>query len=54
MFADLTRAGLVEAKLWQSSAPWIDSVRAVRPYWLVRTLTAIPISAGFAALLVTG
>ena len=47
MVADLTIAGLVEAQVWQSSAPWIDSVRAVRSYWLVRTLSGLPILAGF-------
>jgi len=52
MFVDLTVAGLVEARLWQSSAPWLDSVRAARPYWIVRTLSAVPIAAGFVALLV--
>jgi cbb3-type cytochrome oxidase subunit 1 len=52
MVSDLTLAGLVEARLWQSAAPWLDSVRAVRPYWLVRSLSAVPIAAGFVALLV--
>jgi cbb3-type cytochrome oxidase cytochrome c subunit/cytochrome c553 len=47
MVADLTIAGLVEAQVWQSSAPWIDSVRAVASYWLVRTLSGLPILAGF-------
>jgi cytochrome c oxidase cbb3-type subunit I/II len=47
MVADLTIAGLVEAQVWQSSAPWIDSVRAVGSYWLVRTLSGVPILAGF-------
>src|SRR5579864_6520632 len=47
MVADLTIAGLVEAQVWQSSAPWIDSVRAVGSYWLVRTLSGFPILAGF-------
>ncbi|MHB8215761.1 MAG: cbb3-type cytochrome c oxidase subunit I [Candidatus Sulfotelmatobacter sp.] len=47
MVADLTIAGLVEGQVWQSSAPWIDSVRAVESYWLVRTLTGLPILAGF-------
>src|SRR5579863_3000218 len=52
MVTDLTAAGLVEARLWRSVAPWLDSVRAARPFWLVRTLTAIPITAGFVMLLV--
>lgn len=47
MVADLTIAGLVEAQVWQSSAPWIDSVRAVESYWMVRTLSGLPILAGF-------
>jgi cytochrome c oxidase cbb3-type subunit 1 len=51
MVTDLTVAGLAEARLWQSAAPWLDSVRAARPFWLVRTLSAIPITAGFVALL---
>src|SRR5882757_6018371 len=57
MITDLTIAGLVEAQVWQSSAPWIDSVRAVGSYWLVRTLSGLPILAGFLlfwASLVTG
>jgi cytochrome c oxidase cbb3-type subunit 1 len=49
MVVDLTVAGLVEARLWQSSAPWLDSVRAARPYWLLRSLSAIPLVAGFIA-----
>lgn len=51
MVTDLTAAGLTEARVWQSAAPWLDSVRAARPFWLVRTLSAIPITAGFVALL---
>src|SRR6201998_3174819 len=47
MIADLTIAGLVEAQVWQSSAPWIDSVRAVASYWFVRTFSGLPILAGF-------
>src|SRR6266404_5385744 len=57
MVTDLTIAGLVEAQVWQSSAPWIDSVRAVASYWLVRTLSGLPILTGFVLFwisLVTG
>ena len=50
MVAALTAAGIVEARLWQAETPWLDSVRAARPFWLLRTLSAIPITAGFAAL----
>ena len=51
MVSDLTIAGLVEARTWQSAAPWLDSVRAARSFWWIRTLSAIPILAGFLALL---
>jgi len=57
MITDLTIAGLVEAQVWETSAPWIDSVRAVGSYWLVRTLSGLPILAGFVLFwvsLVTG
>jgi len=47
MVIDLTAAGLVEGQLWNSNAPWIDSVRAMYPYWLTRTLSGIPIISGF-------
>jgi cbb3-type cytochrome oxidase cytochrome c subunit/cytochrome c553 len=47
MVGDLTIAGLVEAQVWASSAPWIESVRAVASYWLVRTFSGLPILAGF-------
>ena len=51
MVVDLTIAGFVEGTMWNSTAPWIESVRAARPYWLVRTLTFVPIVAGFLSLL---
>lgn len=47
MVAVLTIAGLVESHLWQSSLPWLDSVRTVKDYWVARTLAAIPVLAGF-------
>src|SRR5580658_3493565 len=51
MVLDLTIGGLVEAHLWQSAAPWIESVRAAKPYWLIRTVMFVPILGGFIALL---
>jgi cbb3-type cytochrome oxidase subunit 1 len=51
MVVDLTLAGLVQAQLWQSGAPWTNSLDAARPYWIVRSLSAIPIAGGFIALL---
>lgn len=52
MVTDLTVAGLVQGRLWQSGAPWIDSVQASRPYWIIRSLAAVPLASGFIALLV--
>jgi cbb3-type cytochrome oxidase subunit 1 len=51
MVASLTVAGIVEARIWQSDAPWLESVRAARPFWLHRSISAVPIAAGFIALL---
>lgn len=47
MVVDLTLAGLVQGEYWQGTAPWLDSVRASSPYWLVRSLSAIPVTLGF-------
>lgn len=52
MVIDLTVAGLVQGRLWQSDAPWIDSVQATRPYWIIRSFSAVPLAGGFIALLV--
>ena len=49
MVIDLTAAGLVQASLWQQHIPWIDSVRASRPYWIVRSTDGFLLLAGFIA-----
>ncbi len=51
MVIDLTIAGLVQAGLWLDGAPWLESLRASEPYWIVRTVSAVPIAAGFVLLL---
>jgi cbb3-type cytochrome c oxidase subunit I len=51
MVADLTAAGLVQGRLWQGGAAWIDSVTASRPYWVARAYTGLVVAAGFIALL---
>jgi cbb3-type cytochrome oxidase subunit 1 len=51
MFVDLTAAGLVQGLMWQSASPWIDSVVATRPYWIVRTGSGLILAAGFVSLL---
>lgn len=50
MVLDLTLAGFVQGELWQDTAPWIESVRASKPYWAIRSLSAIPITVGFCLL----
>jgi cbb3-type cytochrome oxidase subunit 1/cbb3-type cytochrome oxidase cytochrome c subunit len=50
MVVDLTIAGVVEARLWLDGAPWLESVRAATPYWIVRSASAVPIAAGFVAV----
>lgn len=52
MVVDLTIAGVVEAGLWLDGAPWLDSVRAAKPYWIVRSASAIPIACGFIAIVI--
>lgn len=47
MVIDLTAAGLVQAALWHSHLPWIESVRASRPYWIFRTFDGVILLAGF-------
>ncbi|MFK7863653.1 MAG: cbb3-type cytochrome c oxidase subunit I [Pseudohongiellaceae bacterium] len=51
MVVDLTIAGLVQGQLWQAGAPWLDSIRASQPYWIIRSLSALPVVAGFTCLL---
>lgn len=53
MVALLTLAGLMEANIWQAPLPWIESVRAVKKYWMMRTFTAIFIFGGFISLCVS-
>jgi cbb3-type cytochrome oxidase subunit 1 len=51
MFVDLTAAGVVQGLMWQTAAPWIDSIVATRPFWLVRTVSGLILTAGFVSLL---
>ncbi|MCC7528995.1 MAG: cbb3-type cytochrome c oxidase subunit I [Candidatus Melainabacteria bacterium] len=50
MVSLLTAAGLIEANIWQTSLPWIESVRAAKDYWMMRTFSAVLIGGGFIAL----
>ena len=49
MVVDLTAAGLVQGHLWQSEASWMESVRSSQVYWLLRTISGIPLLLGFLA-----
>jgi len=49
MVIDLTAVGLVQAALWHSHLPWIESVRASRPYWIFRTFDGLLLLSGFVA-----
>lgn len=51
MFTDLTAAGIVEAGIWGSAAPWLESVRAAKPYWALRMAAGIPLLMGFLIML---
>jgi len=51
MVTDLTFAGLLQGQLWQMGAPWTDALEVSRPYWIIRTVSGIPIAAGFLAFL---
>lgn len=47
MVLDLTCAGLVQGDLWRQHVPWIESVRASRPYWIFRTVDGCLLLLGF-------
>jgi cbb3-type cytochrome oxidase subunit 1 len=53
MVIDLTVAGLVQSRMWASGAPWIDSVQASRPFWVIRSHgSSLFLAGGFISLLV--
>ncbi len=46
MFVDLTIAGLVHGFMQANLNPWMDIIRALQPFWIVRTLAGSMIVAG--------
>ena len=52
MVVDLTAAGLVQGALWNSEAPWMDSIRTSQGFWWLRAATAVPIILGFVSFLI--
>lgn len=51
MFVDLTIGGLLEGRLWNNGAPWMDSIRLSSEFWMIRVFAGIPIILGFAAFM---
>jgi cbb3-type cytochrome c oxidase subunit I/cbb3-type cytochrome c oxidase subunit III len=50
MVGSLTIAGLIEAHMWQSSLPWLESVRSVKAYWVFRSFVGLAILGAFISL----
>lgn len=50
MGLDLTALGLQQGFMWMAAVEWLDSVVAVRPYWLVRTIAGISMDLGMSLL----
>lgn len=53
MVIDLTAFGLVQAGMWMSGEPWIDSVVASRVGWHLRTWSGIALTIGFILVLLS-
>ncbi len=50
MGLDLTALGLQQGYMWMAGTEWLDSIVAVRPYWLVRTVAGISMDTGMSLL----
>jgi cytochrome c oxidase cbb3-type subunit 1 len=50
MGLDLTLAGLQQGYALMSGVEWLDSLVAIRPYWLVRTTAGISMDIGMSLL----
>jgi cytochrome c oxidase cbb3-type subunit 1 len=50
MGLDLTALGLQQGYMWMAGTEWLDTVVAVRPYWLVRTVSGISMDTGMSLL----
>jgi cbb3-type cytochrome oxidase subunit 1 len=46
MFVDLLAAGLVHGNMQKGLSPWTEIVRALTPYWAIRTFSGGMILAG--------
>jgi cytochrome c oxidase cbb3-type subunit 1 len=48
----LTAGGLQQGFQWMSGTEWLDTVRWMKPYWLVRTLSGITMDVGLSLLVI--
>ena len=46
----LTMAGLMQGTMWMTGTEWLDSLVAMRPYWLIRTISGISMDVGISLL----
>ncbi len=52
MGLDLTALGLQQGYMWMAGTEWLDTIVAVRPFWLVRTVAGILMDLGMTLLVV--
>jgi len=50
MFLDLVAAGLVQGFMMKGLSPWIETVRASHPFWVMRTFMGVSIIVGHICL----
>ena len=48
----LTAEGLEQGNMLMNGTEWVDSMVAIKPYWLVRTFTGISMDIGMTLLVV--
>ncbi|GIT72041.1 MAG: hypothetical protein Ct9H300mP28_18550 [Pseudomonadota bacterium] len=48
----LTMGGLMQGTMWMKGTEWLDTVVAMRPYWLVRTFAGISMDIGISLLVI--
>lgn len=53
MVVDLSMAGLVEAEYWKADIAWVESLKAVRTFWLMRSFAGALLLSGFVCLLLS-
>ena len=46
----LTMAGLMQGTMWMTGTEWLDYLVAMRPYWLIRTISGISMDVGISLL----